>query len=137
MQGIDSTGALAAYLKRQGGGARILGPPGATRQAIATAEPDALADLLDTIRALAQQHGWMSEYTYNAQGPDTGLHVTLVREVVLMAEVHREGETLTPSQQRWLAALERTGQVETYAWTPTDVPQIEARLARTHDATGT
>jgi hypothetical protein len=134
---LDSPAALKAYLNRPGMATRLAGTARPTPQTTAVSATDPLEDLLDVIMTLARQHGWMGQYTYNAQGPDAGLHVSLVRTVGrmaegILAEVHRKGEALTPSQRAWLAAWGRIGSIETYSWTTTDRAAIEARLSQRH-----
>jgi hypothetical protein len=98
------------------------------------AAPLALDDLFRAIQILATRHGWTNQYTYNADGPDAGLQVILIREGVLFAEVALTPEALSTGQQDRLAALRGTGQVEAYVWTPADLPQIQERLRRTREA---
>jgi hypothetical protein len=124
--GYQTRGQLMAALAK-GGGARILEdvvlhkPPPA---------PAPLRTLLALVQDLAEAHGWKGMHTYNAHGPDTGLLVQLVREVLIYAEVHPVKGQLSPVQVDWLAALQATGHCETYVWTLEDLPAIEARLRR-------
>jgi len=102
-------------------------------------EPALAADLLPKLRKLARANGWEGEHTYNALGPDTGLRVMLLRDVIIFADVKDEGCTRTPSQEHWAAAVQRSGKAETYLWTPAHWPAIVARLTQpphweTHDA---
>lgn len=86
------------------------------------------ADLLPRLRVLADKEGWRGLHTFNALGPDHGLHIILVRETVIFADLRDEDDAITESQQRWRDALDATGQVETYVWYPDDWPEIYARL---------
>jgi hypothetical protein len=88
------------------------------------------ADLLRKIQKLATAHDWAGLHTYNALGPDSGLHCILVREAVLFADVKEEDEPLTVMQQHWQDVLRATGQVEVYTWHPSDWTAIHARLTR-------
>jgi len=88
------------------------------------------ADLLPRLHKLAAVHGWRGMDTYNALGPDHGLHVILVRDVIIFADIKDDSGTRTASQQRWAEALDRTGKAETYSWTPADWPAIQARLTQ-------
>lgn len=93
------------------------------------------ADLLPRIRVLADREGWRGLHTYNALGPDHGLHIILVREVVIFADLRDEGDPITESQQRWRDALNATGSVETYVWCPDDWDAIKTRLTTQRTAT--
>lgn len=86
------------------------------------------ADLLPKVRVLADKEGWRGLHTFNALGPDHGLHIILVRETVIFADLRDEGDPITESQQRWRDALDATGQVETYVWYPDSWDEIYARL---------
>ena len=99
------------------------------RGAVPTPSP-ALEELFQALQILATRHGWTNQYTYNADGDDAGLHITLAREVLLFAEVAATHDALSPRQQQWLAAIQATGQAEAYAWTPASLPQIRERLGR-------
>lgn len=89
----------------------------------------ALEAVLQTIQVLALAQGWSGQYTYNPDGPDSGLHVILVRDSVLFAEVALTAEALAPQQQTWVQALQAAGQ-EVVIWTPADTTTIAARLRR-------
>jgi hypothetical protein len=123
---IPSEAALHAHLARQGAAVRPLqaGTRPQTPQA-----PVALTALFQQIQSLARRHGWKGQYTYNAHGPDTGLHVILVRTRILFAEVTLD-KRLTVPQQGWIDALVTTGQVEVYVWGPEDLDAITQRLQR-------
>jgi len=106
----------------------------AKAQAIAAREPDTRPEavLLDYIRGLAKQQGWLGEHTWSK---DEGLRCILVRERVLIVQVLRANQKLTMSQQTWLDALRRTGDVEVYVWTPQDRAAIADRLTRRQERT--
>jgi hypothetical protein len=93
-------------------------------------EPALAADIFPAIKRLATQHGWENRYTYSAVGPDPGLHITLVRDAVLMFYLLDEGEAPTPLQRGWVEALQQTGQVEAALWYPADFETIKTRLTR-------
>jgi hypothetical protein len=124
-----STAQLHAWL-RDHPQVRVVEPHTARPRGLPTHAAGDLNRLLQVIQDLAQAHGWTGQHTYNPDGPDSGLHVILVREVVLFAEVGLTRTALSPSQQRWVRALQATGQVEVVVWTPEDLPQIQERLCR-------
>jgi hypothetical protein len=88
--------------------------------------------LLTNMRRVAKREGWEGLHTYNALGPDHGLHVILVRDVVIFADLKNDGEALTPTQERWRNALRQVGglAIEAYTWTPAMWPAIHARLSQ-------
>jgi hypothetical protein len=118
--------ALTAHLARRGAAVRPERP--AWRPQV-PATPQGLETLLQAIQREATRQGWAGQYTYNAQGPDTGLHVILVREVILFAEVTLDPRLSLP-QQHWLDALRTTGQVEVVVWGPDDLGAIKNRLGQ-------
>jgi hypothetical protein len=81
------------------------------------------------MQSLARRHGWKGQYTYNVHGPDTGLHMILVREALLFAEVTLD-KRLSPSQQAWIDALVATGQAEVYVWGPEDLAFFRTRITQ-------
>jgi hypothetical protein len=95
-------------------------------------KPHALAPVLKLIQDLAAAHGWAGEdhLTYDPDGDDRGLHVILVRETIIFAEIQAVKGELSLSQRHWLEALRATGQGEVYEWGPEDVPTIKERLSR-------
>jgi hypothetical protein len=121
---IPDEAALHAHLARRGAAVRPLQAEARQRT---QAPPVALTALFQQIRSLAQRHGWKGQYTYNAHGPDSGLHVILVRERILFAEVTLD-KRLTVPQQGWIDALVATGQVEVYVWGPEDLAAIRHRI---------
>ena len=96
-------------------------------QTVQEPAPDAVEAVFLKLRPIATANGWEPQYTYNARGPDDGLHIILVREVVLYCYLLETGVTLSATQRRWQAKLRQAGQ-ETHVWTPEDFPAIQARL---------
>jgi hypothetical protein len=91
------------------------------------------ADVFPALQRLARAEGWIGQHTYNALGPDDGLHIVLVRgEVVLFAYLLDEGDTPRPMQQAWIDALARTGSVEVHVWHAHEWDTITTRLTRQH-----
>jgi hypothetical protein len=89
------------------------------------------ADIFPALQRLAKAEGWMGQHTYNALGPDDGLHIVLVRdEVVLFAYLLDEGDTARPMQQAWIDALARTGSVEVCVWHAHEWDTIKTRLTQ-------
>jgi len=118
---------LTSQASTQRQGRPIPGQPSPT-----VAEPTTAADIFPALKRLATKHGWENRYTYSAVGPDPGLHITLVREAVLMFYLLDEGEAPTPLQRGWVEALQQTGQVEAAIWYPADFDTIKRRLTRPH-----
>jgi hypothetical protein len=123
---IPSEAALHAHLARRHLAVR---PLQAGPRAQTPPPPVALTALFQQIEALARRHHWKGQYTYNAHGPDTGLHIILVRERILFAEVTLD-KRLTVPQQGWIDALVATGQVEVYVWGPEDLAAIRHRITQ-------
>jgi len=94
--------------------------------------------LLAEIEDLAERYGWVGEYTWNAQGDDTGLHCMLVRPQsatspgrLLCAYLLRSGQKLSAAQDRWQHLLRHSlPGLEVYAWEARDLDVIGAILAR-------
>jgi hypothetical protein len=105
-------------------------PRPVSRPRVTSSTTAALGTLLQTIQRLARQHGWEGMHTYNAHGPDTGLHIMLVRDVLLFAEVTLTKDRLSALQQRWLQALRASGKAEVYIWGPEDLDAIRARITQ-------
>lgn len=89
-------------------------------------------EFFPTLQQLAKDTGWLGMHTYNALGDDSGLQVILVRpgDAVLFAYIKEHGQALTPSQDRWQAAIKRVQRPEAHTWHPSDQAAIEARLRR-------
>jgi hypothetical protein len=112
---------------------RLIGrrPPAQTRPpALAPVHPEAaqITHLLHAVEALAVRYKWKGQHTWNAQGPESGLECTLVREALIVAALLGPHGPVSTGQQAWLAAL-RQANVEVYEWRSRDLPAIEARLA--------
>ena len=109
--------------------------PRATR-ATAQAPPRGLmrleAHILSSIQKVARANGWLGWHSYVTLGPDVGLHLTFIRDVVIFADVQEEGCTPTVSQQQLQQTLQAIASphIETYCWYPRDFPAIEARLTQ-------
>ena len=130
--GYQTMGQLVASLHKRGG-ARVLEAPRPQRPVSPPPPPPRpLGAILTLIQDLAAAHAWAGEdhVTYNRDGNDQGLHVILVREVLLFAEIVAVKGELSLSQQHWLAALRATGQCEVYEWGTEDVQAIKERLSR-------
>jgi hypothetical protein len=86
--------------------------------------------VMAAIRRVARREGWRTYHTHNSKRSEPGFpDLVLVKPpVVLFTEVKRAGEQPTLEQQRWLEALQRCTQVETYVWYPDDMGTIVARL---------
>ena len=80
-QRLESPTALNAWLQKRGD-ARVLRQPAPERTRPLTTQRGPLEALLDLIGTLARQYGWEAQYSYNTDGPDAGLHVSLVRPPV-------------------------------------------------------
>jgi hypothetical protein len=130
---IPTEAALAAHLARRGGAYARRGDASSVThprpERLSPAPPAALQALFQQLQTLARQYGWLGEYTYNGQGDDAGLHVLLIRDVLLFAEVTLD-KRLSPWQHHRLAALRRTGQADVYVWGPEDLEAIRTRLAQ-------
>jgi hypothetical protein len=127
--GFKTRGQLQAWLNSpERAGVKIIGaatPP--------KPKPASLAPVLKLIQDLAAAHGWAGEdhLTHNPEGTDQGLHVMLVRETIIFAEVQAVKGERSLSQQHWLDALRATGLGEVYEWGPEDIEVIRERLSRT------
>ena len=117
----DSEDALRRNL--EGKATRIVEDPPTVSTVLPSVET-----LFPTLRHLADATGWRVQYTYNALGPDDGLHMIFVRDVVIFAYLLEHGHRLSESQQRWVDALTQTG-AEVYVWHPSDFVTIQTRLA--------
>jgi hypothetical protein len=72
-------------------------------------------------------HPWLSIKS-TVGWPD----LTLVRgDVLIMAELKREGRPVSPRQQEWLDALARVPGVRTFVWRPSDWAHVEKVLKGT------
>lgn len=123
---IPTEADLYAHLARRGASVQ---PVQDRAQPAVPPPPAALEALFQQMQALARRHGWKGQYTYNGHGPDTGLHMILVREALLFAEVTLD-KRLSPSQQGWIDALVATGQVEVYVWGPEDLAFFRTRITQ-------
>lgn len=76
-------------------------------------------------RAARTDKGWRTACQYDAKGfPDL---VLLRDERIVVAELKRDGEKLTPAQEAWIRAFQATAS-ETYVWRPEDWDEIESVL---------
>jgi hypothetical protein len=85
----------------------------------------------------AKQHGWLVHYErqsgfkgtdgkWKGSGPKGKPDLTLARDgVILLAELKKEGGTLSEDQRQWLAALGPYGRL----WKPRDAERIMEELA--------
>jgi hypothetical protein len=119
---------LVAWRQRQQQRAQTTAPP--QPQAAQELKAHPCAALLGVIEQLVRAHGWTARYSYNTDGPDSGLHCQFVREVVVWAEIPLNGVTLAPDQQQWVEALRRAAGSEVYTWTLHDLPTLRARLSQ-------
>jgi hypothetical protein len=85
-------------------------------------------ELQTAIVQAAEMGGWLVYHTHNSQHSAEGFpDLVLVREVVIFAELKREGQKPTPAQQQWLARLVVAG-VMAFVWRPSDLDQVAAAL---------
>lgn len=83
-----------------------------------------VTDLSTEVRSLAERYGWL---TLTAQ--DNWLILTN-GVTLLFAVVLAHGESLSPEQALWCAALLHTEKVERYVWRPDDLAHIAHLLDR-------
>lgn len=82
--------------------------------------------LQELVRQAAGLGGWWYFHVWNSRNSPSGYpDVTAVRSTrLIFAELKRRGQMPTEAQQRWLEALGQVRTIETYLWTPDDLPAI-------------
>lgn len=99
--------------------------------------PISEAAFMAAVIRVARQHDWHVFHPYDSRKSARGYpDLTLARlpghghpGEVIWSELKVEAP-LTIEQEVWLATLSHVTQTEAYLWTPTDMPEIVARLSR-------
>lgn len=82
--------------------------------------------LQELVRQACGLNGWLYYHTHRSQHSPAGFpDVIAVRgDRLLFAELKRLGQAPTPEQAQWLETLRQARTIETYLWTPDDIPTL-------------
>jgi hypothetical protein len=86
--------------------------------------------LLDHVRKLLRDRGWLGYHTRDSRGSDPGFPdvVALRGPRLVVAELKSEGRKPTMAQTEWLRGFTSAGVLEVYLWRPEDIPEINRVL---------
>ena len=93
--------------------------------------------LLERVRALAKEYGWLCYHTYRSEKSEPGFPDMVCTDGtrILIAELKSGTGKLTQAQAQWIALLTHTGLVDVRTWRPGDWPEIYAYFTQGNPTT--